>query len=122
MGHIYNHHDEYFFSSAKILSLISEKYRWAEQGRNENSTSAQYHIGNYSFGIIANHSQPFCEDCDRLRLDHKANLYGCLSSINSYNMSEVRKEDYNSILNKALCDKMDKRFMGSQVNMRKIGG
>ena len=85
------------------------------------SSTAEYWTANdhYIFGIIANESAPFCSDCNRLRLDSKGFLYGCLSNSNGFFIKD--KADLSEILEKAIQQKQNK-FIGSSLNMREIGG
>lgn len=90
-------------------------------GRAESSTSRYYsYTDKYMFGIIANNSLPFCSDCDRLRLDLKGNLYGCLSTTQSISLNSST-ETIAEKLQMALLHKKH-AFTGSALSMRYIGG
>jgi cyclic pyranopterin phosphate synthase len=80
-------------------------------------------MGGAVFGIIANSSVPFCNDCDRLRLDHEGNIYGCLSVNEPISLiGEKAEESYKSKLWEALNQKQDVKFTGSKLSMLEIGG
>ena len=84
MGHLAGQTPEEIFTEKEILELIATKYDFLESPRKKAST-AKYWITKegYKFGIIANESSPFCEDCNRLRLDSHGSVYGCLVFSNS---------------------------------------
>lgn len=74
------------------------------------------------FGIIANHSAPFCGDCDRLRMDSRGLLYGCLSVNEGIDPGPQDAGRDREFLQKALAQKQDLRFTGSHLSMKAIGG
>lgn len=79
-------------------------------------------ISGQIFGIIANHSAPFCSDCDRLRLDSRGVLYGCLSDPRGVMPAQnATAEETKSLLDFAMTQKK-KSFEGSQLHMKEIGG
>ncbi|MDH4263754.1 MAG: radical SAM protein [Spirochaetia bacterium] len=123
MGPAADRHSDFYYSRDEILSQVQTRYYFSEMAREASSTARYYQIGSqFSFGIIANHSDPFCEDCDRLRLDHKGNLYGCLSNSSFFRMPEKNDKQYNLILDQAMALKQKKEFTGSILSMRHIGG
>ena len=92
--------------------------------RDPNAT-AKYWITNdhYKFGVISNVSDPFCNDCNRLRLDSYGNIYGCLSDNNPINISDYLYDEQKvkEKLTQALAQKKTK-FSGSELSMLHIGG
>jgi cyclic pyranopterin phosphate synthase len=124
MGHLYQQSGQYLLSQAEILRLIGERYELVSLGR-EPAATARYWVTDRGqrFGIIANESEPFCSDCDRLRLDSTGNIYGCLSSNQpiALEMGETA-EMWEGKLRAALGQKQDLRFTGSELSMLKIGG
>jgi len=124
MGHLNAIENPYFFSENDILSIISEKYNFKKIDRISSSTSNYWKTDDgYEFGIIANESSPFCEDCNRLRLDSNGNIFGCLSS-NSPIKINLNDNDFllNQKLKLALAQKQDFKFKGSEISMLEIGG
>ncbi|WP_431215622.1 hypothetical protein ACQ86N_13660 [Puia sp. P3] len=74
-------------------------------------------------GIIANESEPFCRDCDRLRLDSGGNIYGCLSSNHPIALGlEETDAEWEQKLQQAMEQKQLVRFTGSDLSMLRIGG
>ena len=83
-----------------------------------------YEVITGTFGIIANHSAPFCKDCNRLRLDSTGKLYGCLSANEGLDMLQNMhsKELLYNTLKTTLSQKQEVAFTGSSISMKFIGG
>lgn len=124
MGHLYHHSDRYLLSQQEILQMIGERYALTSLERKPSAT-ARYWVTERGqrIGIIANESEPFCRDCDRLRLDSSGHVYGCLSDNHpiALSMGETAAE-WDEKLRRALRQKQDLRFTGSELSMLKIGG
>ncbi len=124
MGHLHQNFQEVFFPEEQILKTISEQYSIIAIPREANAT-AKYWItdDHYKIGIISNESDPFCNDCNRLRLDSYGNIFGCLSSNNAINISDCIADDKDVVnqLVQALAQKKMK-FSGSKLSMLHIGG
>lgn len=127
MGHLFsNEHEKYYFSEHEIIEIIKSKYTITKDIRTPHATATYFTLNNhnYKFGIIANESEPFCSDCDRLRLDISGNIYGCLSDNQPIDISE----DFNNEkmlaqkLQTALKQKQNDFFRGSELSMLAIGG
>jgi len=122
MGVAVGRHNQQYYSCGEILLQIKARYEIGELPREVSSTARYYQIGReYRFGVIANHSEPFCSDCDRLRLDHRGRLYGCLSNPASFDISSL-DEPLAETLVKAMAMKQKDTFAGSNLSMRHIGG
>jgi GTP 3',8-cyclase len=126
MGHLFSSKfDDYFYSQNQILAAISQKYDFVEMERKLSATANLWQTSDgFKFGIIANESEPFCKDCDRLRLDMKGQLYGCLSENKSVSISEDKTSDaqLEQILKDALSYKQPVKFTGSSLTMIGLGG
>jgi cyclic pyranopterin phosphate synthase len=127
MGHFYSKNfNEYFFPMDDILSVISNKYPLAKSAyRSPSATAKIFQLENgYEFGIIANESEPFCSDCDRLRLDSSGNIYGCLSEEKSEYIADIAGDEIklSEKLLEALKHKQPLKFKGSPLKMISIGG
>lgn len=116
---------QYYFSQKEILERINEHYTITSMGRPKFSTAHYWktNTGN-SFGIIANESQPFCSDCDRLRLDSQGRIFGCLSNNESIDISDCidHEAQLSQRLMEALHQKQQGKFIGSEISMLAIGG
>jgi cyclic pyranopterin phosphate synthase len=125
MGHLYQGHNEFFFSEQDILWTIAKKYSFQKKMRTGSSTANYWETEEgYKFGIIANESSPFCFDCNRLRLDSFGNIYGCLSDNNGISILDCLDNDLimEQRLQQALKQKQDVKFTGSDLSMKAIGG
>lgn len=124
MGHLYQNANKYFFSQDDLLTVIAAEYDFKKLVREDSSTSNYWKTaaGNI-FGIIANETEPFCADCNRLRLDSNGNIYGCLSS--NHPVSVINWDDKIELgekLQEALLQKQAIKFTGSELSMLHIGG
>ncbi|TKB97595.1 GTP 3',8-cyclase MoaA [Pedobacter cryophilus] len=124
MGHLHQQKEQYLFSQQEILDLIASKYQFEPLNRKTSATANYWKTKEgFTFGIIANTSQPFCHDCNRLRLDQEGNIYGCLSSNKPVNIkNKPTEEAFNDALLEALSHKQQVSFTGSNLSMLQIGG
>jgi len=116
-------HKKRFYSCKEILNQIQKYHKIYELTREKHST-AYYWITdtNYQFGIIANHSKPFCMDCDRLRIDSSGKIYGCITQDIGIPISSSDSDiQIQNKLKKALENKQ-LIFNGSNNKMHYIGG
>lgn len=124
MGYLHDRADKYLFTQEEILSTIREKYSFKKVERSKASTANYWQTtGGKIFGIIANESEPFCHDCNRLRLDSNGNIYGCLSS--NHPIALNSNDDETSLISKlqqAMDQKQAVKFTGSDLSMLHIGG
>jgi cyclic pyranopterin phosphate synthase len=124
MGHLHDQSDRYLLSRDEILTVIAGRYVLQSLDRARSATAHYWKTeSGHSFGIIANESEPFCGDCDRLRLDSSGNIYGCLSSNHPIPLDRAESgEEWNEKLQRALLQKQSLRFTGSDLSMLYIGG
>lgn len=64
----------------EIIERVSEKYPLVGRGRGVAETSAlwRFEDGKGELGLITPMSEPFCDDCDRVRLTADGKLLSCL--------------------------------------------
>ncbi|HTF80165.1 MAG TPA: GTP 3',8-cyclase MoaA [Cytophagales bacterium] len=126
MGHLFsNGFEDHYFSEYEILEIIKTKYPFIKDLRQAHATAHYFRLSNgYKFGVIANESDPFCSDCDRLRLDISGNIYGCLSDNTPIDISEdyLQEKVLHEKLILALSQKQSDYFKGSDLSMLAIGG
>jgi cyclic pyranopterin phosphate synthase len=124
MGHLHERYHEHLFSRDEILSVISGRYRFDSLGRESGATAHYWRTEEgLIFGVIANESEPFCRDCDRLRLDSRGNIYGCLSSNHPIPLNPSDNDAaWGENLRRALLQKQALRCVGSDLSMLHIGG
>jgi GTP 3',8-cyclase len=67
-------------SGKDILDAVSAKYPLEPMGRGSSETSSVWRFadGRGSLGLITPISDPFCDDCDRIRLTADGKLLSCL--------------------------------------------
>lgn len=70
------------FPCAEILQTIRSVYQTEALNRATHQTSTNYRISDHqgSFGIISTVSEPFCGDCNRIRVTADGKLKNCLFS------------------------------------------
>ncbi|MFP6085946.1 GTP 3',8-cyclase MoaA [Helicobacter pylori] len=77
-----NTHAKSFVKGLKereILDLIAQKYQIIEAEKPKQGSSKIYTLENgYQFGIIAPHSDDFCQSCNRIRLASDGKICPCL--------------------------------------------
>jgi len=124
MGHLHAQPGQYLLSQDEILKVIGEQYMLEPLERAESATARYWRTGDgHCFGIIANESEPFCQDCNRLRLDSSGNIFGCLSSNQPIRLDLAESRDEWGVkLQQALLQKQALRFIGSELSMLQIGG
>nr|WP_294899697.1 GTP 3',8-cyclase MoaA [uncultured Pedobacter sp.] len=124
MGHLHDRKDDFLFSQQEILSRIAEYHQFTALPRQPSATANYWQTAEGAiFGIIANSSEPFCGDCNRLRLDHEGNIYGCLSVNEPISLKGVDSADqFQNKLLRALKQKQEVKFIGSKLTMLEIGG
>lgn len=124
MGPLHKTMNGMFFSKYHILEIICAQHVITELPRETSSTADYWSInGKKAFGIIANDSSPFCNDCNRLRLDNYGNIYGCLSSLVPVQVKAgIGTEELKSALQLAIKHKQPSRFTGNSRTMQSIGG
>jgi len=124
MGHLHHQAGQYLVTQEEILQAIGERHRIEPLTREPSATARYWKTeAGQIFGIIANESEPFCKDCDRLRLDSHGRIYGCLSSNQPLHLDlEETEAEWKKKLRTALEQKQPLRFTGSDLSMLRIGG
>jgi cyclic pyranopterin phosphate synthase len=124
MGHLYAQADRHLLTRDEILGILSRRYVLTPLDREASATARYWQAqGGPVVGIIANESEPFCRDCDRLRLDSSGNIYGCLSSNHPIALGlDETEEEWGDKLQQAMAQKQLVRFTGSDLSMLQIGG
>jgi cyclic pyranopterin phosphate synthase len=80
-GSARNYVRDHFLEGAKALEIIAQRYQFRKISRRHRSDPAalfSIENTNTTFGLIASDTQPFCADCNRLRLTAEGELRGCL--------------------------------------------
>jgi len=122
MGYLHYNETDYFYGMDEIVEKIASVTSIAKMDRASSNTATYWQTSKgVVFGVIANESEPFCSDCNRLRLDSFGKIYGCISAIEGIDIK--KHDDINMLgaLQKALAQKQQ-RFTGSEISMKYIGG
>jgi cyclic pyranopterin phosphate synthase len=124
MGHLHDLAARQLLTQEEMLRIIGGRHTFEPIPREALATARYWRTDEgHIFGIIANQSEPFCRDCDRLRLDSGGRIYGCLSSNEPIALSlEEGEEEWSRKLASALLQKQPLRFTGSGLSMLRIGG
>jgi len=121
MGHLHGSAGRRLVTTKQILQQITARHEVTELGRAPSDTTRHYQLDRGQvFGIIANSSIPFCQDCDRLRLDAMGQVYGCLSNPKGINL--LGRKQTREVLAEAMALKQADGFTGSELHMREVGG
>lgn len=95
-------------TGSEIINIIKKYYNVHPLGRNKGETSSLWAIeGKSTVGLITPISEPFCDDCDRLRLTSDGKLLSCLF--------DVEYHDVKSMLRRGKSDHEIARFILSSV-------
>ena len=129
MGHVKEIFEENFVSMQEILNIIGATYSFKPIKSSLDSTATRFQIkDSQTFGIIPNESQPFCHNCNRLRLTSSGKLFGCISNSKNFSLRQFldvpppqAAPQIKSILEEAMLSKQT-AFNGSSVFMQEIGG
>ena len=125
MGPLHDDHQQLFVSAAEIRDKILEEYSFSNAATAIDSTANYFKTDEgFRFGTIANHTEPFCHGCNRIRMDARGNIYGCLSDPTYYQIpdsSEGQFEEIDRALRNAMQTKKS-QFTGSSLSMKFIGG
>ncbi len=124
MGHLHGNSGNLFFPEAEIVGVVARQYDCQPLPRQPSATAKYWQLlGGYRFGVISNESDPFCNDCNRLRLDSHGNIFGCLSDNTPISIAGLlhQPQQISARLQQAMHQKKT-RFSGSALSMLDIGG
>ncbi|MCS6784959.1 MAG: GTP 3',8-cyclase MoaA [Candidatus Caldarchaeum sp.] len=108
---------------SEIIAKIEEKYRLLKLPREPGSTSVSYEFADGSAGsvsVITSMTQPFCGDCDRIRLTADGKIVPCLFSRDEYDVKKLLRggasdEEIASFIR----DSFRKKFAGVETLLKK---
>ncbi len=120
MGAHYNNKNSLFYPNTQVLAELQNVFQLYPLPKKIGDTAVYYQDhDNWKVGFISNQSQPFCSDCDRLRIDIHGKLYGCITQKEGMDFPEnIHDIDF---WNKLIKNK-NSVFKGSPVPMIFIGG
>jgi GTP 3',8-cyclase len=121
--------------NAEIVSMIDAVYPLEAVGRERHGTARRYRFadGNGEMGFISPVSEPFCGDCNRIRLTAEGQLRTCLFSLNETDLrSPLRDGATDAELEELVRDAVWRKELKHHVNdpgfvqparsMSRIGG
>jgi len=121
--------------SAEILAILESEYEMVPLGRQRHGTARRYAFadGRGQIGFISPVSEPFCGDCNRIRLTAEGTLRTCLFSLHETDLREPLRsgasdEEIEEIVRDAVWRKELKHHVGEQGfrqpprSMSRIGG
>jgi cyclic pyranopterin phosphate synthase len=75
----------------EILGAVSERYPIEAKGRGSGETSSLWRFkdGKGDLGLITPMSEPFCDDCDRVRLTSDGKLLSCLFDTEYHDLRHI---------------------------------
>ncbi|MDV3277090.1 MAG: GTP 3',8-cyclase MoaA [Nitrososphaerales archaeon] len=78
-------------SGREILSMLDDTYGLSPLGRDTGKTASLWSFGDGGgeLGLITPISEPFCDDCDRLRLTSDGKLLSCLFDTEYYDLKPM---------------------------------
>lgn len=82
---------ERLVSGREIVSIVGRKYQLIPQGREVGATANLYRFadGKGELGLITPMTEPFCDDCDRMRLTADGKLLTCLFDTKYFDLKEL---------------------------------
>jgi cyclic pyranopterin phosphate synthase len=121
--------------NAEVRRLINAVYPLVEEGRERHGTSRRWMFadGQGSIGFISPVSEPFCGDCNRIRVTAEGKLRTCLFSMTETDLREPLRagasdDDLEAIIRAAVWEKElkhhvnDVGFVQPARTMSQIGG
>lgn len=99
----------------EIISILNGKYALSPKGREKGKTASLWSFGNDGgkLGLITPMSEPFCDDCDRIRLTSDGKILSCLFDTEYY--------DLKPLLRGGGSDAEIARFLGEVVKKKPEG-
>ena len=95
---------EQVLPSQKVLAILSEKFALeAVEAPLLGETARRYRdpgFDGFEVGLISSVSQPFCRDCNRIRLSAQGHLYTCLFASQGHDIKSALRagEDQNQLV------------------------
>ena len=84
---------EMMMSGKEILERISRTYSLTPLGRGKGETSSSWGLdGGGELGLITPMSEPFCDDCDRIRLTSDGKLLSCLFDTEYHDLQHLLRD------------------------------
>ncbi len=102
-------------SAGDVLRIVSSKFTLKPVDRSPHSTSRYFEIkeNGVKFGVISSVSQPFCSDCNRVRITSEGIFLPCMYSMKGLNIKEmIRQRRSDEEIKEAIKDIYSNKFEG----------
>lgn len=114
-----------FLSADEALLMLRESFPYLR--REEPSATAKRHVldvdgKEVTIGFITSVSSPFCEGCDRIRLDSAGRIYPCLRSMEGVELAQAEKGDARERIRRILLEKKTPAISWPKRSMVQMGG
>jgi len=110
--------DQRLIRSGELLDRLQHHYEVSPLERKKHDTSTGYHVLGFSgtFAFISTMSEPFCGDCNRLRLTADGKIKNCLFSKGEVDLKQLirRGDPVEPVILAALASK-EERWGGQQL-------
>lgn len=107
------------FTMSEILAKIQHEFNYEALPHERNETAKRFKIEGYqgSFSIISTMTQPFCGDCNRLRLTADGKLKNCLFSKSETDLRTPLREGkpVEDLIHE--CIRQKSEMLGGQINV-----
>lgn len=82
---------EKIVTGQEIVDIVRSKFTLVAKGRGRAETASvwEFSDGRGELGVITSMSEPFCDDCDRLRLTADGKLLSCLFDTEYYDLKPI---------------------------------
>lgn len=81
---------ESVMSGKEIIEIIRKRYDLVPLGRKVGDTASLWSLGNSNYiGLITPMTEPFCDDCDRIRLTADGKLLSCLFDVEYHDLKSM---------------------------------
>ncbi|MEI8243502.1 MAG: GTP 3',8-cyclase MoaA [bacterium] len=127
------HHQKWFVPAAEVIATVEGRYPLTPITRSRGSTSRCFQVRDGAcrpgrIGFISACSEPFCADCNRLRLTSDGRLLGCLAADHGVPVrallaagAEGERQLKQAVRDILACKKIRDTFQQPQI-MATIGG
>jgi GTP 3',8-cyclase len=127
---------EKIVTGQEIVDIVRSKFTLVAKGRGRAETASvwEFSDGRGELGVITPMSEPFCDDCDRLRLTADGKLLSCLFDTEYYDLKQILRsgedEKLRSFIRESVWKKPEgvgympwiKQGWKNPRNMNAIGG
>lgn len=108
-------------SGDKVIETVRKRYRLLPLPREPSSTARVYKLlqGKGEVGIITSVTEPFCSDCDRIRLTAGGKIFACLFDSESYDLKRpLRGGASDEALSNIIREAVTKKAPGVQTLLK----